>query len=104
METRSTQTAFRFRPELLARAKNRARSEGKTLNAFIEGILEKELGTKEERLEQIISEIRAMRGTPAHKLEESFYDMVGCIEGITYSQEELNADPKLAYLVDKYGL
>lgn len=104
METRSTQTAFRFRPELLARAKTRARSEGKTLNAFIEGILEKELGTKEEKFEQIMAEIKAMRGTPTHKLEDGFYEIIGCMEGIKFAQEELDADPKLAYLVDKYGL
>lgn len=104
METRTQQTAFRFRPELLARAKIRARKEGKTLNSFIEGLLEKELGTKEERLEQVMSEIGRLKGKPAHRLEDGFYDLVGCMEGITYTQEEIDGDPKLAYLVEKYGL
>lgn len=60
--------------------------------------------TKQERLQAIMNQLKALKGTPANKLDDGFYDMVGCLEGITCSQEELSADPKLAYLVEKHGL
>ena len=42
METtnRTVQTAFRFRPELLSQIKLKARLEGKSVNAFVEYVIE----------------------------------------------------------------
>ena len=84
------QTAFRFSPELLGKMKRKAKSKNLSLNAYAE-----ELFDRDTRLDwpilpedfNISDEIRSMH----------------CIHFTEPTPEELAADPKLAYLWEKYG-
>ena len=53
MEIKSVQTAFRFKPELLSRMKAKARLEGKSLNAYVESVMEESLNCEPDRYERI---------------------------------------------------
>jgi hypothetical protein len=94
MDTQTTrvQTAFRLTPELLARVKREARKEGISVNRFVERTLEK------------ATELVFPKLPPDFKVDEDFRHMVECIQFRPFTKEELDADPKLAYLVDKFGL
>ncbi len=100
--TRTVQTAFRFKPELIDRIKLKARRNGTSVNAYVEQLIEKDLGKDEDRYEAIYRELAKI------KLPETISSGVQALSGICppteYTKEELDADPKLAYLVEKYGL
>lgn len=99
---RNTQTAFRFREELLERAKLKARREKKSLNSYVEELIEKDLGSAEDNYERVNAELRALKKhcTKHPDLEA----LLGCAKGISFTREELDRDPKLDYLAGKYGL
>ena len=89
--TQRTQTVLRLPEELFARVKRRARSEHRSFNSYVEHLLDKETELAFPKLEpdyKISDEILSLRG-PGFKRPP---------------QEVIDADPKLAYLVKKYGL
>ena len=99
--TRTVQTAFRFTPDLVERLKKRARRERTSVNAYVEKVLEKDLGTDEDRYEALYREIAKTHikiDSPDSKKGQSGY-----VHNFGYTDEELAQDPKLEYLVNKYG-
>ena len=85
-----TQTAFRFPPELLERMKRKARKRNLSLNAYAQDLFERDTRFDLPVLPadfKVSDEIRSMH----------------CIHFTEPTPEELAADPKLAYLWEKYG-
>ena len=83
------QTAFRLPVSLLERLKRQAQREGRSLNSYVERILEEEVALDFPRLPKdyvISEEIKSMH----------------CIELKEPTPEEMEADPKLAYLWKKH--
>jgi len=86
-----TQTAFRLDTALLGRLKRKARAQGKTLNAFVENILRKEAPAEPEwpkvtfpaEIPDFVKELRLDKP-------------------LEFTKEDLDADPKLDYLVRKH--
>lgn len=90
-EARRVQTAIRLTPELLERVKRSAKREHRSVNSFIENILDKATEPVYPRIGpdfKISDEILSLRSTSYRRP----------------SQEAIDADPKLSYLVKKYGL
>lgn len=95
--TKSAQTAFRFSPELLQRMKNRARLRGQSLNSYVETLVKKDLGTKEERYEALyreLAEIELPKEISPEVMDLSKYK-------VEFTQEEIDSDERLAYLLSK---
>ena len=91
--TRTVQTTVRLPIELVNRVKRQAKRENRSFNSFVEHTLDKatELVFPKLKPEDFIisDEIKKLAGSiPAHK----------------FTREELDADPKLAYLVEKFKL
>lgn len=83
------QTAFRLPVDLLDRLKQQAQREGRSLNNYVEHILDEELALEFPRLPsdyEISEEIKSMH----------------CVELKEPTPQELEADPKLAYLWNKH--
>jgi len=95
-QARSTQTAFRFRPDLLRRLKNRARLENKSLNAFVEEALERTLGPDEDPRKRILEEIKSRRN-PLVPLKELMKYNLG-------DNDKYYDALKDQYFNEKYGL
>ena len=95
--TRSTQTAFRFQPELLARLKQRARMENKSLNRYVEELLENALGSKEERYAAACRELAALT------VPSDLPDSIKRLEQfqVSFNEEELRQDERLAYILGR---
>ena len=93
---KTSQTAFRFRPELLERLKNRARLEKKSLNSYVEEVLEKDLEST-DRYEAIIRDLGKL------KMPEKVSPEIEAISRfkIEFTEEEIAADERLAYLLSK---
>ena len=86
-ETTRVQTAFRFSPDLLDRLKRNAKREKKSLNRYVEDIMERETRLEWPRLPQdypVSEEILSLRCT-GHWVEPS--------------REELEADPRMAHVL-----
>lgn len=97
METAKTvQTAFRFSPELVNRMKQKARREHKSVNAYVEELIEKDLGSGEDRYEALYRELAKI------KLPCGISDEVKC--KVALVGEDVENDPKMEYFVEKYGL
>ncbi len=90
METTRIQTVLRLEPELLERVKRRARKEKKSFNRYVELLLERETSLCFPKLPEDFTISEEVLGLRQFRLEEP-------------SAEELAADPKLAYLWEKYG-
>lgn len=93
METATIQTTIRLPKDLMERVKRQARREHRSFNSFVEHTLDKSTELVFPKLkpeDYIISEeIKSLAGSiPAHK----------------FTREELDSDPKLAYLVEKFNL
>ena len=93
METEMVQTTSRLPKELMDRVRIQARREHRSFNSYVEHTLDRntELVFPKLKPEDFIisDEIKSLAGSiPAHK----------------FTREELDADPKLAYLVEKYKL
>ena len=101
METaRTVQTAFRFTPELVRRMKLKARREHKSVNAYVERLIEKDLGSEEDKYEALYRELAKI------KLPDKISEEVEALSRykVVFTQEEVENDPKLEYFVEKYGL
>ena len=86
-----TQTLIRLPEELYARVKRRAVQEHRSFNKYVEEILDKATELKYPKLGpdfQISDDIKAIQ----------------CSGFTRPSQEVIDSDPKLAYLIEKYGL
>ena len=90
-EVTKIQTAFRFPPELLEKMKKMAKRNGQSLNAYAETIFERETRLEWPVLPKDL------------KVSDEILQMNGCIKWGKPTEEELAADPKLAYLWEKYG-
>lgn len=87
-----TQTVLRLPQELYARVKRQARRENRSFNSYVEHVLDKE------------TEIVFPKLPPDFKVSDEIKRLSGTVHLRKLSKEELDADPKLAYLVEKYGL
>lgn len=98
--TRTVQTAFRFTPELVNRMKQKARREHMSVNAYVESLIEKDLGGEEDKYEALYRELAKI------KIPDTISDEVKALSGleVVFSREEVDNDPKLEYFVEKYGL
>ena len=86
------QTAIRLSPELYERVKRNARREHRSFNSFVEHVLDKSTELVFPKISddyEVSEEIRSLGAS--HPL-------------LRPAQKELEADPKLAHLVDKYGI
>lgn len=93
MDTTIVQTTIRLPKELVERVKRKAKREHRSFNSYVEHTLDKSTELVFPKLQPedfiIPDEIKALAGSiPAHK----------------FTREELDADPRLAYLVEKYNL
>ena len=87
--TNRVQTAFRLPVELLEGLKRQAQREGRSLNSYVEHILEEKVKWELPKLlvdYEISEEIKSMH----------------CVELREPSLEELEADPKLAHIWNKH--
>jgi hypothetical protein len=82
------QTAFRLKPELLSRLKRQAEKQNKSLNAYVEDILERKTRVEWPKLPKDYT------ASP-----EDLFSFKGQIPSPT--EEMLKIDPKLAYLWSK---
>ena len=98
---RSVQTAFRFRPEMLARMKNRARQKDISLNAYIERLVEEDLKESSDRYEALYAELSQIR--IPEKMSEEMKTAFSYIKMADYTEAEIQNDPRLAaiFLKDK---
>jgi len=96
--TRTIQTAFRFSPEMVQRMKNRSRLRGLSLNAYVEGLIKKDLGDPNERYEALYKELAKIKlpETISPEIEELFGKYK-----VEFTPEELEADERLAYILSK---
>ena len=90
--TERTQTVLRLPTELYERVKRSAKQEKRSFNSYVEHVLDKE------------TEIVFPKLGPDFKISDEISRMAGSVTWRRPAQEELDADPKLAYLVKKYGL
>ena len=90
METTRIQTVLRLPPELMERVKRSARKEKCSFNSYVERILDQATGQDFPTL------------PPDFKLSDDIRAL-GRFEWKAPTAEELEADPKLAYLWEKYG-
>lgn len=90
MEMARIQTVLRLSPDLMARVKRSARREQCSFNSYIERVLDR-VTTQEfpvlSKDFEVSAEIRNMQ----------------CASMSAPAAEQLAADPKLAYLWEKYG-
>ena len=96
--TRTVQTAFRFKPDMVRRMKNKARLEGKSLNSYVENLIMEDLGEGEERYEDIYGKIAGIRfsGEIGRETEECFRKYK-----VEFSEDEVVRDERLSYLLSK---
>ena len=95
--TRSAQTTFRFQPELLARLRQRARMGNKSLNRYVEELLENALGSKEERYAAACRELATLT------VPSDLPDSIKRLEQfhVSFNEEELRQDERLAYILGR---
>lgn len=92
METTRIQTVLRLPPELMERVKRSARKEKSSFNSYVERVLE-----------QATASASAFPTLPrGFKISDEVRSM-GKFKLGTPTAEALEADPKLAYLWEKYG-
>ena len=93
METTRVQTVLRLPPELMERVKRSARKEKSSFNSYVEHTLDKNTDLIFPKLKPedfiISDEIKSLAGSSTF---------------VRPSQEELDADPRLAYLIEKFQL
>lgn len=91
METVRESALIRLRPELMARAKRQAKAQHISFNAFVEKTLERAVEPEWPVL------------PPDFKVSEEILSFATIPAGWHPSNEQLEADPRLAYLWKKYG-
>ena len=98
--TRSVQTAFRLRPELMERIKNDARRQKRSVNNLVEEILENTYARMEQDREQRLREECAQIDWDNIKIHEGIEKLSKDFH-ISFSQEEIEKDERLAYILSK---
>ena len=93
METTMVQTTIRLPKELMDRVKRQARREHRSFNSYVEHTLDKstELVFPKLKPEDFI-------------ISDEIKSLAGSTHFVRPSQEELDADPRLAYLIEKFKL
>ena len=93
MDNTTVQTTLRLPKELVERVKRQATREHRSFNSYVEHTLDKsmELVFPKLKPEDFI-------------ISDEIMSLAGSIPRVRPTQEELDADPKLAYLVEKYNL
>ena len=86
-------TTIRLSPELMERVKRHAKREHRSFNSFVENALDR---VTEPVFPKFIG--------PDYKISDEIRRFQGSVHFKRPTQEELDADPKLAYLVEKLGL
>lgn len=86
------QTAIRLSPELMERVKRHAKREHRSFNSFVENVLDR-------ATEPVFPKLG-----PDFKVSDEIRSFQGSVKFKRPSQKEIDADPKLAYLVKKFGL
>lgn len=98
METaRTVQTAFRFTPEMVRRMKNRARLRGISLNAYIEGLVEEDLGQDKDKYEALFVQLAGITKPDAISAE---VDDLFSRHKVELTAEDLE-DEKTVWLLSK---
>lgn len=93
------QTAFRLDEELILKLQNAARCNNQSLNKYVETTLSRSLEKdREDRMEQLRRDLKKIK---LSELEispeiEHFLD-----EPLTFTEEELKQDERLAYILGK---
>ena len=90
--TAKVQTAIRLSPELMERVKRHANREHRSFNSFVESVLDR-------ATEPVFPKIG-----PDFRISDEIRAFQGSITLPEFTKEQLDADPKLAYLVEKWGL
>jgi hypothetical protein len=83
------QTILRLSPELMARVKRVAKRENRSVNSFLEHTIEKAVGLEFPKLPKDF------------KVSDEILNLA-CFDLPRPTQEELDNDPKYAYLYEKY--
>ena len=93
MDSATVQTTIRLPRELVERVKRQARREHRSFNSYVEHTLDKstELVFPKLKPEDFI-------------ISDEIMKMAGSVKWERPTREELDSDPKLAYLVEKYKL
>lgn len=91
-ETTRIQTVLRLPPELMERVKRSARKENSSFNSFVEQVLDR--ATADASVFPTLP--------PGFDISDEVRDL-GIFKLGRPTAEALEADPKLAYLWDKYG-
>lgn len=95
--TRTIQTAFRFKAELVSRLKQRARLEHKSVNAYVEEAVEKALDSGGDPYARLSSKLKGIKvpGEISPEIEalSSFK--------VVFTAEELASDDRLAHILGK---
>ena len=94
---RTTQTAFRFSPELVGRLKRRARLEHKSVNAFVEEAVEQALDSREDPYSRLSAQIGDL------KIPEMIPPEIQALSRFKteFTAEDLAGDDRLAYILGK---
>lgn len=87
--TRKIQTAFRFDPDLLSRMKLRAKREKKSLNAYVEDVMERENPADTLVWPKVKFPIKPHPGWKDLTMD------------IHFTKEDLEQDERLAYILSK---
>jgi len=91
---RTYQTAFRFKPEMMERMKNRARQKNKSLNAYVEELIKNDL-ERENRYESLLQQLKNIRiPEKVNEIELPFKPLEH-----PFTSEELEADERLSYIL-----
>jgi hypothetical protein len=85
------QTTIRLPQELMSRVKRNAAREHRSFNSYVEHVLDR------------ATELKFPKLPPDYKISDEILSL-RAVKWTRPSQAELDADPKLAYLVEKYGL
>ena len=86
------QTTIRLPQELMSRVKRNAAREHRSFNSYVEQVLDR------------ATELKFPKLPPDYKVSDEIRNLAASVPFHRPSKEELDADPKLAYLVEKYGL
>lgn len=92
METTRTQTVLRLPPELMERVKRSARKEKSSFNSYVERVLD-----------QATAQASAFPTLPPDFKVSDEVRGFGMFNLAKPEAKDLEADPKLAYLWEKYG-
>lgn len=92
METTRIQTVLRLPPELMERVRRSARKEKSSFNSYVERVLD-----------QATAQASSFPALPPDFKVSAEVRSLGMFNPGKPEAEELEADPKLAYLWEKYG-